>query len=239
MHNACAPPAAIPPSLSLLGPVHTSSCADPGLAHALRLPPSPLNMSPPPPPPPLVYRYMEVTLGVLFLYMFVYLLPYFEHRFVRAYTAAVWLDGFTQMSTCFFLTREVQWELIITNRTPEMVFALRSICICTGVLHALLPRSTRWKLSLYASRQLLILGVAVHYAWIFRSLDSLITFTCDSTGPFLVSFGSVQLLIRAMHCQRRGVGESCHRALHSVFGSGANKSSRRAAACIPMTGSVF
>ena len=79
---------------------------------------------------------------------------------------------------------------------PEAVASIRVISVASGVLHALLPRSTRWKLSLYVSRQLVVLAGLLYYAFSLRSLDSIRSFTLDSCAPFLLTFGVVEFSAR-------------------------------------------
>eukprot|EP00325_Prymnesiales_sp_UTEX-LB-985_P010077 CAMPEP_0174713544 /NCGR_PEP_ID=MMETSP1094-20130205/14176_1 /TAXON_ID=156173 /ORGANISM="Chrysochromulina brevifilum, Strain UTEX LB 985" /LENGTH=110 /DNA_ID=CAMNT_0015912729 /DNA_START=244 /DNA_END=576 /DNA_ORIENTATION=+ len=81
---------------------------------------------------------------------------------------------------------------------PELAVFIRLANVIAGVLHALLPRSTQWKLSLYISSHLVIAGVAVHYAYLLGSPSSLLSFLLDSCAPFLLAFGAIELASRTL-----------------------------------------
>lgn len=121
-------------------------------------------------------------------------LPLYHCPDVRSYTAAVWFDGLCQLCTCF-LSHGDKLELAVEMATPDARLGIRMMCGVTGALHALLPRSTRWKLSLYASHQLLVMGVVTHYALIMRTCGPLQQFFIDACAPFLLAFGAVRILV--------------------------------------------
>lgn len=77
--------------------------------------------------------------------------------------------------------------------TPDALLAIRSVSVVAGALLALLPRSTRWKLSLYVARQLVVVLGLAYCATSLRSLDAIYSFTVDSCAPFLLAFGAVEL----------------------------------------------
>jgi len=130
-------------------------------------------------------------------FLVVYLLLYaLGQRFVYIYTATAWLDALCQLATCLQLSDEFKAELAAEMGKPEAVASIRVISVASGVLHALLPRSTRWKLSLYVSRQLVVLAGLLYYAFSLRSLDSIRSFTLDSCAPFLLTFGVVEFSAR-------------------------------------------
>lgn len=67
----------------------------------------------------------------------------------------------------------------------------------TGVILAMLPRRIRWKMSLYASRQLLVMGTVVHYAFCMGTLEPVYSFVFDNCGPFLAAFWAYELCRRS------------------------------------------
>ena len=119
-----------------------------------------------------------------------------SQRFVNVYTAAVWFDCLSQLSTSF-LPVEAKRELIEAfDGNPEMMATIRAASVATGVLHALLPRSTAWKFSLFAATKLLILVAMVEQACFAGSLNPLISLARDACAPFLLAFGAAELLQR-------------------------------------------
>lgn len=118
-------------------------------------------------------------------------------RFVLIYTASVWFDGLAQLATCF-LPHQAKLEIVQTSLRPEVLAEIRAVCVASAVCLAFLPRSTRWKLSLYTSRQLLLFGVQVQHAISVSSLHPLVSFATDACAPFLLTFGAVELVQRAV-----------------------------------------
>ena len=111
-------------------------------------------------------------------------------RLVHVYTATAWFDALCQLYTCF-LSPVDRAELAAEMTKPDAIMAIRMMSVATGVLHALLPRSTRWKLSLYVSRQLIVLGVVIHFSMSQGSLGAVRSFLLDSCTPFLIAFCAV------------------------------------------------
>jgi len=70
---------------------------------------------------------------------------------------------------------------------------IRLASAATGVLLAVLPRSTYWKLSLYTSTKLLVLATSVHYSFLTHSLEPMQSLALNSCTPFLLAFGAFEL----------------------------------------------
>ena len=130
------------------------------------------------------------------------LLILFGQRFVHLVTGLVWLDALCQLAMCLLLSRDLQMELHADMQTPDSTFNLRVVSASSGVLFALLPRSTRWKLSLFVAHLLVVAVVAVNAAVLLRTFVPLLTFAIDSSMFFLIAFGVVELSARGVQHSR-------------------------------------
>jgi hypothetical protein len=79
-----------------------------------------------------------------------------------------------------------------------MLMSIRLISLVTGGLCARIPRSLEWKISLYTSRQLMVMAVVVEHSVTIHSLDPLRSFIRDSCGPFLLALSVVELSMKAL-----------------------------------------
>lgn len=103
-----------------------------------------------------------------------------------------------------FLPYDLKVQLAAESLTSELLSDIRTMSLATGVLHALLPRSTRWKLSLYTSRQLLVLSVSLHFSTaVTRSPDPVLAFAVNSCAPFLLAFAAAEIPLRALRNRYR------------------------------------
>ena len=81
---------------------------------------------------------------------------------------------------------------------PTALMSIRLSCFVTGGLLAMLPRSIRWKLSLYASRQLLVAGVVIERAITTSSLEPIRSLAVDACAPYLLALGAGELSMRSL-----------------------------------------
>jgi len=92
-------------------------------------------------------------------------------------------------------------------RDPEVLMHIRLVSAATGVLLAVLPRSTCWKLSLYCSTKLMVLATSMHYSFITHSLESMQSLALNSCTPFLLAFGAFELPAKITVQSGHGLGD--------------------------------